>query len=70
MTRGRLTAAPIRRGLLVTGLVVVVLAAVLDLLRHDSLLLRGWAQLQPEKTTPAEQAVEEFQRTRGQSIRR
>jgi len=65
-----LTAAPIRRGLLVTGLVVVVLAAILDLLRHDSLLLRGWAQLQPERATPAQQRLEEFQRTRGQSLRR
>ncbi|HSW28954.1 MAG TPA: hypothetical protein VLH75_05585 [Longimicrobiales bacterium] len=65
-----MTAAPIRRGLLVTGLVVLVLAALMDLLRHDSLLRRAWSGLQPDRQTPAEQAVEEFQRTRGQSIRR
>ncbi len=65
-----MTAPSVRRALLVTGLVVLVLAAFLDLVRHDSLLLRAWAQLQPERTTPAQQHLEEFQRTRGQSIRR
>ncbi|MHB1191574.1 MAG: hypothetical protein ACYC6F_00885 [Longimicrobiales bacterium] len=65
-----MTAAPIRRGLVVTGLGVLVLLTILDLVRHDSLLLRAWAELQPERTTPAQQRLEEFQRTRGQSIRR
>ena len=65
-----MTATPIRRGLLVTGLVVLVLAALLDLLQHDSLLRRAWTGLQPDRLTPAERAVEDFQRTRGQSIRR
>jgi hypothetical protein len=65
-----LTAASVRRGLVVTGLVVLVLLITLDLVRHDSFLRRAWTGLQPDRQTPAEQAVEELQRTRGQSIRR
>jgi len=65
-----LIAAPARRVLLVTGLLVLFLAVLLDLLQNDSLLLRAWAQLQPERTPPAQQRIEEFRRTRGESIRR
>jgi hypothetical protein len=65
-----LAATPIRRGLLFTGLLVLVFLALLDLLQHDSLLRRAWAGLQPERMTPAQQRIEELQRTRGQSIRR
>jgi len=64
-----LSAAPVRRGLLVTGLLVLVFLALLDLLRHDSLLRRAWAGLQPERTTPMQEQLQEFQRTRGKSLR-
>jgi hypothetical protein len=65
-----LTAPPIRRALLVTGLLILVFGALLDLLQHDSLLRRAWAEMRPDRMTPARQSIEEFQRTRGQSIRR
>lgn len=55
--------------LLVTGLLVMVLAIFLDLLQHDSLLRRAWAGLQSEPTTPAQQRLEEFQRTRARPSR-
>jgi hypothetical protein len=65
-----LTAASVRRGLLVTGLLVLAFLALLDLLRHDSLLRRAWTSFEPVRQTPAEQAVKEFQRTRQRPIRR
>jgi hypothetical protein len=65
-----LTAAPIRRGLLVTGLLVLVFLALLDLLQPGSVLRRAWAGLQPERTTPVQRQLEEMQRTRGLPTRR
>ena len=62
-------AAPARRVLLVTGLLVLFLAILLDLLQHDSLLLRAWTGVRSEPTTPAQQRLEEFQRTRARPNR-
>lgn len=65
-----MTSASSRRGLLVTGLLVLAFLTVLDLVQHDSLLRRAWSALQPDRMTPAEQRLEELRRTRGQPLRR
>jgi hypothetical protein len=51
------------------GLLVLALLALLDFLRHDSLMRRAWTGVQPERTTPVQEQLQEFQRTRGESLR-
>lgn len=53
-----------RRGLLVVLLVLLLMAAVVDLLRPGSVILGTWRSLQGRPVTPAERAIEEFQRAR------
>jgi hypothetical protein len=59
------TSASSRRGLLVVGLLVLVLAVFLDLSRSDSLLKSAWAGLNPERPSPREQRVDDLRRTFG-----
>ena len=59
-----------RRGLLISALLLLLVMAAWDLLRSDSVLVRAWSALMPDQQTPVEQGLEEFRRTRGESIRR
>ena len=53
-----------RRGLIVVFLVLALLAGIVDLLRPESVILGTWRSLQSRPLTPAERAIEEFQRAR------
>ena len=52
-----------RRALLVVALALAVLAAMADLTRSDSLILRAWHRMRGEPTTKAERLLEEFEKT-------
>lgn len=43
---------------------------MLDLLRMDSVIRRAWTGAAPEAETPLERTIDDFRRTRGESIRR
>lgn len=58
-----------RRGLFVSALLAVVILALVDLLRPDSLLRRAWAGLTPGRSTPAEQGIEGLLRGRTRPVR-
>ncbi|NJD18405.1 MAG: hypothetical protein FIA95_03880 [Gemmatimonadetes bacterium] len=64
-----MTHASARRVLLVLGLLALLSLAVFDLVRLDSLLRRAWTGLHPASATPAQEIIQEIQRTRGQSLR-
>ena len=59
-----------RRGLLISGLLLLLLMVLLDLSSPGSVIVRAWNSLQPDRPTAVQQGLEEFRRTRGGSIRR
>lgn len=59
-----------RRGLLLVALLLGVLLLLVDLLRPDPLVVRVWRGLTPNRQTEVERGLDEFRRTRGESIRR
>jgi len=64
-----MTAHSSRRIVLVLAALAVVLAAAVDLLRRESLLRSAWARLTPDRETPAQQRLEELQRSRVRPVR-
>lgn len=53
------------RALLVVAAILVVLAAVGDLMRNDSFLRSAWRRLQGRPETPAERLLEGLKKSRG-----
>ncbi len=64
-----MTLPSIRRVLLLSALLAVVLLALVDLLSQGSFLRRTWADLTPDPNTPAEQGIKGFLRGRGRPVR-
>ena len=64
-----MTLPSVRRVLLLSALLAVILLALVDFLRQDSFLRRTWADLTPDRSTPAEQGIKGFLRGRGRPVR-
>lgn len=64
-----MTVPSLRRALLLSALVVVVILALVDLLRQGSYLRRTWAGVTPDRSTPAEQGIKGFLRGRSRPVR-
>lgn len=64
-----MTASRSRRIALILAAIAVVLAALVDLLRRDSLLRSAWTRMMPERETPVQQRLEEIRRERVRPVR-
>lgn len=64
-----MTVPSLRRALLLSALLVVVILALVDLLSQGSYLRRIWAGVTPDPSTPAEQGIQGFLRGRGRPVR-
>lgn len=64
-----MTLPSIRRVLLLSALLAVILLALVDFFRQGSFLRRTWAELTPDRSTPTQQGIKGILRGRGRPVR-